>query len=471
MAKIPLETGREQITRQPLAVRQQPGIFSTEVARASQELAKTTAAVARQFEEAQSLAERTSANTKSLRAKGELLLEAQSAKTIDDIAKFRSDYPNRISKIREEATKTITLPQAKNEFGRIFDRDAVSFDFSIRKTLRGNQNSALEIILDEAELENRSRYIAGDYVEQHISKTEQNLLDVDARNRGIITTKQLGERKIKRDKEWELAWVDHIIETDAEDALAELKKGDDGIFSNVDVEDRLTKETKARTKMEKNKKVAEKLTNERHTANEIDLTQKYFTNELFFEDIQGQFVSGDISQKYAVVLNTLITTPKAIDARTDDAEFGKLITSYLSLDESKLDDLRKFRVKVLGLHAAGSLSRDDAQFLINKTVDPFTAQKAEGKGFLSATIETLRSWAEMVATPVSGMLSKFLNRVNEQSPEETIIKASQDIIAEEQRAINPNRARYEIGDIIKLNSGEWKVVGYKDDGDPIIEKQ
>ena len=91
MAIIPLKTGQEQITRQPLAPRQGPGVFSTAVAQASQELARTAAVVAKQFEEAQILAEKTKAGTEALRKLKELDLEAQSANSIEDIAKFKSD--------------------------------------------------------------------------------------------------------------------------------------------------------------------------------------------------------------------------------------------------------------------------------------------------------------------------------------------------------------------------------------------
>lgn len=432
--------GQKQITRQPLAPRQQPGIFSTAVSRASQEFAQTAANVAKQFEEAATLAEKTNASTEALRKLKELNLEAESARTIESISKFKSDYPNRINKIREEANKLITLPQAKNEFGRSFDRDKLLFDFSIRSTLQKNQNVMLESVLNENIIEQRDSFITGNPIMQQTAETNRDILLADAVSRGILTTKEARTQKDKQKKEWRLAKIDADIEGDAEFALEQLQLGEKGIYAETDAGDRLTKETKANTKLERNKKVAEKITNEKHTKNEIDLTQKYFTNELFFEDIQGQFVGGDISQKYAGVLNTLLTSPDAVDARPSEKEnkFDTLITEYLNLDEADLDDLRKFRIKVLGFHAAGLLSRPDAEFLVNKTVDPFTQAKVEGKGFLAATIEAIRNWAEMAITPVSSMLNKFLSRVDEKSTEEVITKAGQDIIKEQIKEDNPD---------------------------------
>ncbi len=441
MAKIPLQIGQEQLTRQPLSVRQQPGIFSAEIARASQELAQTAAKVAGQFLEAQTLAEKTNAETQALRGLKELSLEAGEQRTIGDISKFRSDYPNRISKIREEANKLISLPQAKNEFGRVFDSDKIAFDFSIRKTLQTNQNAALEVILNENMLEFRDSYITSDdAVTQHISKTKRNLKWQDAINRGIVTKKHAGEQIAKQDKEWDLARIDIHIEKDAESALEQLQLGEEGIYADVDAGDRTTKAGNARTKLERNKKIAKKLLNEKHTKNEIDLTQKYFTNKLFVDDIKDQFMSGDISQKYAGILNTLLTSPNAADPTTVEAEFGKLITAYLNLDESNLDELRKFRIKVLGFHGIGNLNRDDAQFLINKTVDPFTQKKLEGKGFLASTIEAIKSWAQTTPEPVvatARMVGKLLGRVDEKSTEEAITKAGQEIIKEQRKELNP----------------------------------
>ncbi|HDY68811.1 MAG TPA: hypothetical protein ENH85_13600 [Candidatus Scalindua sp.] len=446
MAKIPLEEGQEKITKQPLAVRQTGGIFSTETARASQEFAKAAAFAAKQFEEAQTLAEKTNAETQALRKLKELNLEAGEQRTIEDIAKFKGEYPNRISKIREESNKLITLPQAKNEFGRSFDRSKMLFDFSIRKTLRSNNNAVLETTFNEKTAENRDSYVTGDAVTQHAAKTDQNLLDFEMVHKRIITPKQRTERTANRNKEWDLAWANHSIETDATQFLADVALGEKGIYNNIDAKDRLALETKARKKVERNIKVAKKITNERHTKNELDLTAKYFANELFDEEIRKQFDDDDISEKYAGVLDTILTSPKAVNARTDDATKDKLVTEYYNLDEADLDKLRKFKIKVLGLHGAGLLSRPDAEFFINKTIDPFTKQKEEGKGFLATAIETIKGWASTITKTaaiggptavITKMINKLMNRVNEKSPEESIVKASKDIITEEERALYP----------------------------------
>lgn len=445
MAKIPLAEGQQQITRQPLASRAQPGIFSTEIAKATQEFARTVADTAQRFEDIQTLAEKTNATTKSLRELKELNLEAESANSIEDIAKFRSDYPNRINKIREGASKAITLPQAKNEFGRSFDRDKTLFDFSIRSTLKNNQNLALGNILTENIAEQRDIYINNPVMRQ-AAEASRDLLLSEAVNRGTLNIKEAKVVKDSARKEWRLSKIDADIERDAEQALADLKEGDKGIYAETDAGDRLTKETRATTKLARNEKIAKKVTNERHTKTELDLTQKFFTNQLDFSEIQGQFIENNISQKYAGILNTVLTSPKAIDAKTDDVTKGKLITEYLNLDESNLDNLRKFRVKTLGFHGAGLLSRNDAQFLFNKTVDPFTQEKKEGKGFLASAVESIVKWAEgspVLETP-GDMIDKLFARVDEKAAEENIVKASQDIITEKERELYPG---YDVDDL------------------------
>ena len=474
MARIPsVPIGQKQITTQAPVVRAEQGVFSTAVPRATQELAQITSRISQQFEEAQILAEKTRAGTETMRKFKELELEAQSARNIDDITKFRNDYKNRTSKIREEASKLITLPQAKSEFTRAFDRDAIFNEFNIRKTLQQNQNIALESILNENLAQLRESYISGSPESRASVEVKRDLLLDDAVNRGVVTIAEAQIAKGKQQKEWRLAKIDADIEGDAEFALEQLLLGEQGIYADVDAGDRLAKETKANTKLKRNEKVAKKITNERHTKNELDLTQKLFTNELTFAEIQEQFISNNISQKYAGVLDAVLTSPDAINAKTDNATYGKMITAYLGLDESDLDNLREFKIKVLGFHGAGMLSRNDTEFLINKTIDPFTQQKDEGKGFLASTIETIKKWAENSPEPIAAtarMINKFVNRVDEKTPEEDIVKAGQDIVVEQQKVINPNRARYQINQVIKLKSGEWKVVDFKEDGDPILEK-
>ncbi len=183
-------------------------------------------------------------------------------------------------------------------------------------------------------------------------------------------------------------------------------------------------------------------------------------------------MSGDISQKYAGVLDLMLTSPKAVKVKnSEDATKKSIIKAYYALDESDLDKLREFRIKVLGFHGSGLLSRDDAEFFVNKTVDPFTQQKKEAKGWFTATMKTLQSWHDNVSptVQVGELIDKLLNRVDEKSTEEAITKAGQDIIIEEQKAMNPNKAQYKLNETYDTPLGPAKVIGYDDDGEPILD--
>ncbi len=443
MAKIPTVTGTGQITRQPLAARQGAGVFSTSLAKATQESAQGAARVAQQFEEAQTLAETTNAGTVALRKTKELELEASEARTIEDIAKFRTDYPNRITKIREESNKLITLPQAKDEFGRSFDRDNIITDFNIRKTLQTNQNFALESILNESILEQRDSFINAAGTPEEIvrigelAEINRDTLLNDALNRNTLDPEKTRTNRAAQQLEWRLARMDAHIERDAETFLEEVRKGKKGIYGDVGAKDRLAKEGKAKTKMDRNKVIADKLNNEKWAKNELDSMQKYFAIDLFPEDNQAQFFEGNISQQGAAVLDLVLNSPNAADATTDDDKEGKLIDKFYALDESDIDKLRAFRIEVMATHGAGDLEFNDAKFLINKTVDPFTQKKKDAKNWFQSAIAAGKAFARSSDVDQAKIINKLLHRVDEKSTEEAIVKATQDIITEEQRSLYP----------------------------------
>ncbi len=109
MAKIPSFHSQAQITTQAPARREGPGVFSDAVARETQRIGEAISAVAQRFEEARALAETTKASNIAKRNLEQLKLEAE---TTEDFTNTQL-FTDRIARIREESSNTITLPLAQ----------------------------------------------------------------------------------------------------------------------------------------------------------------------------------------------------------------------------------------------------------------------------------------------------------------------------------------------------------------------
>lgn len=387
MARIPTDEGREQLTGKGPAVRQTGGLFSTEIIKASREFAKVAGAVAKRFEETQALAEKTKAGTDASRKLRELQLEAGEQRTIEDIAKFEGDYKNRIGKIREEATKAINLPQAKKEFGRSFDNDALLFDFNIKKTLRANQNEALEAILNENLSEQREIFISGSAQMRQASEAKRDLLLTEAVHKGVIKPDSARKVKATTQKEWRLAKIDADIEGDAEFALKQLQLGSKGIYADTAAGDRNIKQATANQKIARDKKIAERRLSLNYDTSENDLAARIFSGEATLREVNEAELNGAIaaeggvSKEFATVARRALESVKAVGAEDEIRTYSELSRDFFNLNIEKAEDISDapfeqvaaFRAKVMQKHSDGLITASTANNWIKLVTGSYNA--------------------------------------------------------------------------------------------------
>lgn len=500
MPKIPLAEGREQIIRQPLAPRQGPGIFSAEVARASQELARTAANVARQFEEAQTLAEKTKADTEASRRLRELELEAETTENIWNIQEFK----NKIGKVREDANKLITLPQAKNEFSRAFDRSALVSEFSIRKTLRTRQVDATITEINENLTAQREAFITGDANTRQIAETKRNVLLADAVSRGIIKADSARDSREKMIREWRLAKIDYDIENDAEFALEQLLLGEEGIYADVDAKDRLPKQASANQKINRDKAIANRnieiKQEEAESAVGLGILNGEITELAVNEaELKGTLgLEGGISTSFATVARRAVKSVAAVTAKTKGDVFNRLQNEFVALGikvktrkgvkkfstQANVRDIAKFRANVIDAYNAGDIEPAVGRNWLTAVSNVFEkALSKEAKKTFKEDLETgkidtiqnlwgkLSFWSDEFAADkeeVKARLGQELmgRLINTNQDGNDIVD---ELIEKEQKESNPNRALYKIGQVINTPSGTWKVVDFDGDGEPILE--
>ena len=81
----------------------------------------------------------------------------------------------------------------------------------------------------------------------------------------------------------------------------------------------------------------------------------------------------------------------------------------------------------------------------------------------SELYDTPESKARVKAEMRRGLMEKIIAG---KTPDDAL----NEVVSEKIKSDNPEWTKYEINQVVKLQSGSWKVVGFKASGEPILEK-
>jgi len=472
MAIIPKKESTGEITIKPgLALK------SADVAGAQghsiQVIGETLQKAAQQFQKARTLAETTEAQTEAARKLNELQFEATTDPDIWNAEKYRE----RMSKIREDAGKGITIPQARDNFRRSFENDAVVADFNIRKTLRARQMDWLKATMfDQLDILGEMYVEAGSPEEKRYVEFKRDELLKENIRLGVIDEVAARDHKAKLEKLWQESAIRDAIANDATLAKDMLLAGD---FKDITADEAAKWIEEADKKIEKNKKVAEELALRNQTKNEGELLTQVVDGHLTPKDVIELQARGDISLEMAKTAQMIMFSADNVSTReSDEGTWNSMIDQYLMLKDSDLEAMRKFRVNIGVAFATGKLTHDDAALLTSRTIDPLVDMevKKKQKGVFAMAVSMFKNWAETVAhNPTNAiflMTKELINRIRDKKvTEENVEEESQAIIEDAKKVVNPSRAQYKVNDMVNTPLGPAKVIGFDIDGEPILDNE
>lgn len=468
MVLIPKKESQRVITSLSPSIRIGEEAF---VSRDLQDIGKTISATALAFQTIAVENESTKADTDSRRKLKELEFEAETSEDLDP-----QIFEQRIQAIREETSAGMKLPLARSKFQQQFERNSLISGFNIRRTLNNRQvDLSIATLKDNLDAQESEFINASSIVERN-----KVILDMQSKideriKQGVLKAEEGRKLKDKTLLSWQEAQIDNDVEDNPELALTELLAGKNGKYTEVPVDTRTKSISIAEKMVKRRKEITDVQQNTIHTANELNMMKNYFEGTLTIDDIKTSDKENQISPEFTKAQFNAATSSKAIKAKTDDEIWNELLDDYYSLDESDLDKLREFRTKVLNKSANGNVSLEDSKFLFDKTIDPFTPEKEEKKNFLFVALETVSNWTVSIIETnpfklASIMKKSIINKVEKEKIEgEKINEVTKEVITEAQRAINPNRKQYEIGQTIETNAGPGIIKDFDIDGEPLIE--
>ena len=339
MAKIPQAQSQVQITRQAPAVREGPGIFSDRVAQETKKLGQTIAVIAQKFQDAAALAQATKASNAGKRQLEQLKLDAATTEDFGNVQQFT----DKISKIREESANLITMPRARQEFQRSFDRDAIATEFSIKNTLRART-------VDDAKAQMLENI---DLIKDTSLDRNTELSDLLAKNVGnlIISKEAAFKLKKKTLKSWQEIDIRNAIASDAETAKDQITAGIFGKLSASETSDWLNA---AEKQQKRNKEIAEKKRDETWLQNGGQVIENLEKTSV--EDIIQLVTNGQIDPDFANDIIKWKTDPDAVQYETDKAIWNEIVRDSVSPEQ----DLRLFQRRIAKAVADKSIQAEDA---------------------------------------------------------------------------------------------------------------
>lgn len=471
MAIIPQKESKRLITTRPGIALTSPDVAGIS-GRVTQIIGDALQDVAFKFAEAKSIEETTKADTEATRKINELELEASQDPDVWSIPK----YQERITKIKEEASTGISIPQARDRFQAEFEKDAIAADFNIRKILRKRQIDSMKAsMLENIEALEESYLGAATAAEQMLVEFKRDKVINENVRLGVINKEAAFDFKEKTKKKWQESAIRNAIAVDATLAKEMLLAGD---FKDLTADETAKWISTADKKIKKNKKVAEELLLQTQTQNEGDLLTKAINGEMPSDDVIDAQARGEVSLQMAKTAQTIMLSLDNISTRkSDEKAFNKLIKEYLLVGDGDLEALRKLRINIGVAYSAGELTQDDASLIVSRTIDPLTEMesKKKQKNLFAMAVSMFTNWAEVtspsIETAVFLMTKELINGIkNNKIAEENIEEESLNIIEDAKKVVNPNRSQFKIDDIVDTPAGPRKVVGFDIDGEPLVQR-
>lgn len=453
MAKIPQAESRVQITSVS-PTRRIGREALTGPSRITQALGKTLSEVSDRFRKAQTLNETTKAETLARKRLKELELEAEQTPDVFDIETFQK----RFNDIKQESIKGITSGEARESFGNSFDRLSLMSDFSIRKILRKRQVDEMRATMFEGM----------DSLQDDPNRAEElDLLLQKNINSLTITKEDAFKLKKKALKSWQESDIRNAIATDVEATKKAILAGE---FGQLSADETAKWLEVADQKEKRNKAEAEKARDTKWLVNGGNLVANLET--IGVEDIIFSMTNGDIDPELGNDLIKWKTTEGTVQYQTKKDIWMNLIEKSVAPET----DLREFQNEIGRAVANGDIQADEAAELsvqVKQLFEGAIAFKAKQNRFaqnMSAAIKMFKQSLLGPGVQAFFMTKELIDRVkNKGITDDKILDEANNIVEEKQAEINPNKARYKVGDKIDTPGGTVEIMGFDVDGEPLIK--
>ena len=424
-----------------------------------------------QMIKAQALQEHTEASNKAEAAKNDLVFRAKN----DPDYKNSQKYIDELSKIKSEASKGLTLRASKSQFESDFGSLSNSALMDIKQDSRKKMVSKGISDLGQALEQNQNSFIQeGNPTKQNqIIKRMNSLIDShvqrgylspeDGQNNKKRMIENLGIKKFTHD-------LSSINTPEAADGIMEaLRSGDyeqnGAVIDPKDKESMYKDAERYKTKYEKEqKKALVDSTNSNQASVTSAMANKQKINTAGLDETA-------VGKNFINLVKLAETTDFTNDQKVIQGATDSLLTQYAKI--SSTQELIDFRNQVL----VDKSQLDEPSFrnLLSWTDPKFIQEQVEPKkGWIQSGLDLIKNAfsKNKKMSDESGKASlEFMQKaLDPGTPPEEVLSKAKETVSETAMKTNPKRSQYELNQIVNIRGNAYKVIGFDDDGEPLIEK-
>lgn len=388
-----------------------------------------------------------------------------------DLMEIENKYENDsdFSTIEERSRKDIekavaarleSIPdgQPRQQAAEAFRLNGYNTFSTVRSRARSRQIANTKALNDIAVEQAKNSYVTLPTPEERGAALVSAQLKIDESVRLGIYTPELGTAmKEALPAEFELARA--TFDAQYNPALYQQEKYNIGGKDKSKVDEIATKKTEA---MEKQAKQAEK---ELQRKTVVDYGKRLYSGQdISLNEIADRMKDGSMPEEFAVAYQKAITSPKLKASELKDPEAPYLALAKQFVDAKDEQAIEKMLANTIS--ATGTADQKALNSLIRVLVDNHD-KDTNFWGQMQSAVGTFIKLGTPVGFAYQGITSLF-NKLNEGLPVE---QAQKEAKVETQKAFNPNRNQYEVGEVVSRGGQSFKVIGYDDFGNPQFQRQ
>lgn len=391
----------------------------------------------------------------------------------------QKSYDEEIRKAQETSVNLISLPEQKS----LFEIESQNKSDIARNNIQGFFRKKI-VEQSKIELETYFDNKENEFVQstnigfKNTAILERNNKIDEAVAAGYMTQAEGTKRINELNEEWKKAQLDYDISVDPALARENIVAGNYDLTAKEEKAALTLAKDLEKRRSDENARIAKEdmLQNEIKLYNEIVAETKSIKDINDAETRGTLGLPGGISKAVATNLRRLATKGNVSTPEEQATSFIALQDRYTNLnfkEKVSLDDLALFRNDVVEALSRGEISKTVGEKWLKDTSEVLDEKLRDevGKRNPRAGWNALKFWVEGLNPEEKDQMKEKLGNelMNRVSKGENDIKAANDIIEEETKKFNPNRATYEIGQIVNTPQGDAKVVGFDTDGEPLVE--
>ena len=253
-------------------------------------------------------------------------------------------------------------------------------------------------------------------------------------------------------------------------------KQDISAYDFKDAKERRTYLDKANSIIKSNRKAVEWEEQQINTMGAYDLSNAMLDKSISHKMITDMYEEGKIDSDTAAIFDEIVV--KGVYKIPSDTKKGKpdfflRLLKEAGDDDAEALDILKGAAKAYG---AGSLGANQYAYFVNEANKRLKRRKTGeswGSKAFKGAVGAVKSFAKSVfgkdKQAEAEMQRDMIDEIQGGADPDV---AAQRVIEKKQKAMNPNREKYEINDIVTNPSTgkSYKIVGYDTDGEPLVDE-